>query len=101
MYELWTEDSNTTLVKVKLEPILFINFTFSYSNTTLVKVKYNPAFQCCFSYTNSNTTLVKVKCKIYLLFSLFIIIQIQLLLKLNGIGRGWLEKFAKFKYNSC
>ena len=53
------------------------------SNTTLVKVKLtggNPDF---IYGQNSNTTLVKVKLELFVVFVVVETIQIQLLLKLN------------------
>ena len=54
-------NSNTTLVKVKLERLLLERLQIQNSNTTLVKVK---SYICISSHVfkcNSNTTLVKVK----------------------------------------
>ncbi len=61
-----TTNSNTTLVKVKLNLILFISGYHFYSNTTLVKVKF----------------VVKKR------FYEKTVIQIQLLLKLNDAVPG-------------
>ena len=54
-------DSNTTLVKVKLDTVRRIYKREQNSNTTLVKVKYHfyNIIDNCYIY--SNTTLVKVK----------------------------------------
>ena len=60
-YYLHADNSNTTLVKVKL--IFFIKLILRHfnSNTTLVKVKLLEKIVKKINYINSNTTLVKVK----------------------------------------
>ena len=78
-------NSNTTLVKVKSWKQIKTLLIQIYSNTTLVKVKFRPNFFAGKQNYNSNTTLAKVKwiaCMYYSRY--FIIIQIQLLLKLNS-----------------
>ena len=71
------------------------------SNTTLVKVKLtggNPDF---IYGQNSNTTLVKVKLELFVVFVVVETIQIQLLLKLNKINNNTENVPLTFKYNSC
>ena len=55
------ENSNTTLVKVKLVAKKLLYVTQHYSNTTLVKVKSSGGDGGRGADVNSNTTLVKVK----------------------------------------
>ena len=55
------QNSNTTLVKVKLPLDIFKTSSFNDSNTTLVKVKSIPCLSFAIIMQNSNTTLVKVK----------------------------------------
>ena len=71
--------SNTTLVKVKLSSQIVWQMQIRYSNTTLVKVKLMKLQFLLFIKVNSNTTLVKVKSK----------------------AKSIVEKYYKFKYNSC
>ena len=54
-------NSNTTLVKVKLNLQLPTGVYFAYSNTTLVKVKFLWQIGKVTKNWHSNTTLVKVK----------------------------------------
>ena len=56
----WT-NSNTTLVKVKLNINTCTSSTTCDSNTTLVKVKLLHIRKALYTVVNSNTTLVKVK----------------------------------------
>ena len=57
------QNSNTTLVKVKLKNIFPKQNGIFYSNTTLVKVKSGDTIKIYPGSINSNTTLVKVKYK--------------------------------------
>ena len=77
------ENSNTTLVKVKLDKLHCESRSISNSNTTLVKVKYWLRDNGFEPYVNSNTTLVKVKYRRSTSTRNLKRIQIQLLLKLN------------------
>ena len=57
------DNSNTTLVKVKLVCLAQAYTSCSYSNTTLVKVKLVTLHTIHLLFFHSNTTLVKVKCQ--------------------------------------
>ena len=61
---------------------------YPYSNTTLVKVKLYILKVGLLYHTYSNTTLVKVKLYIIAYWIACKPIQIQHLLKLNGVGRS-------------
>ena len=80
MVKLLDIDSNTTLVKVKLEISSWPYVLDTDSNTTLVKVKF-------FDYQS--------------LLIAFFIIQIQHLLKLNSDAQDVFKNLQKFKYNTC
>ena len=72
-------NSNTTLVKVKLNTKHYAKLPTYYSNTTLVKVKFDKEYR------------ERRKKKI----------QIQLLLKLNVENNRGKAIVKLFKYNSC
>ena len=76
--------SNTTLVKVKFQSLVWLIYNLSYSNTTLVKVKFIYHYLPWYNKLHSNTTLVKVKWSVPLDRNFGIDIQIQHLLKLNA-----------------
>ena len=83
---IFIQNSNTTLVKVKLIKILWVALLHFYSNTTLVKVKLSSAKLVIKAPLYSNTTLVKVKLRALFIQENLEQIQIQLLLKLNWCG---------------
>ena len=72
-------NSNTTLVKVKLNIFILQHYRIADSNTTLVKVKFHYLNRFFKNIEHSNTTLVKVK--------------------YYGKAETWTE--LEFKYNTC
>ena len=85
---------------LKLNEIGFMEkiFQSNNSNTTLVKVKWNTYHYITPSIINSNTTLVKVKFLLLITSCTLYPIQIQHLLKLNDCGI--LDKALKSSYSN-